>query len=296
MLLDIDVEVFDGADHLPVIEVLKQVARGRHDWRPTTADAVRAKSFVADIDAAKIRLPALELWAQKEAEAAADRGESAAPSPDGQQPVRITSANVVPAAEDLGKPAVLVVENQIGDGGFVRAMAAALDDERVVHALKKRWLEFCHGGGTGQMAELAVDKCRAFALVIRVAMLIDSDRSAPASPSDNEVKVEEARAGGVPHIHMFTRRMVENYVPFRVWERHYQDNPYKTAKLKELRGWPPQRRGYEDLKTHFGGRKKKMPSPLMPADMRLSEADFDELGPDVVTELRQVLAMIYEIL
>ncbi|MEU7843362.1 hypothetical protein AB0B39_20680 [Micromonospora sp. NPDC049114] len=291
MLLDIDVEVFAGADHLPVIEVLKQVARGRHDWRPTTADAVRATSFVANMDAVKIRLPALELWAQKEAEAAADRGGSATSSPDGQ-PVRINSANVTSAAEDLGRPAVLVVENRIGDGGFVQAVAEALGDKRVVHALRKRWLKFCHSGGTGQMAAIAVDECGDFSMIVRVAMLIDSDRSGPAELG-NHRKVNEAREGGVPHIHMFTWRMVENYVPFRVWDRHF---PYKTAKRKELRAWTPQRRGYEHLKTHFVGKNKSMPSPLLPTDMRLNEADFHELGPDVVNELRQVLAMIHRIL
>ncbi|GAB3942711.1 hypothetical protein GCM10027614_30210 [Micromonospora vulcania] len=58
----------------------------------------------------------------------------------------------------------------------------------------------------------------------------------------------------------------------------------------------PQQRGYKHLKVHFVGRDGKMPSPLMPEGLMLSEADFHELGPDVVAELRQVLAMIHEIL
>ncbi|WP_405105585.1 hypothetical protein OG559_19055 [Micromonospora sp. NBC_01405] len=293
MLLDIDVEVFDGSDHLPVIEIFKLVARGRHDWLPSKSDAMRAESFVASLYAAKVKAPDLKLWARKTMEAAADRGGSAFPPSGGARPVRVTPANVGPAAEDLGKPAVLVVENRIGDGGFVQAMATALRDERVVHALRKRWLKFCHSGGTGQMAELAVDECRDFSLIVRVAMLIDSDRPDAATPSPNDQKVQKARRGGVPHVHMLTWRMVENYVPFRVWERHF---PYKAAKIKDLREWIPQQRGYRHLKIHFIGEKGKMPSPLMPDGMALSEADFHELGPDVVAELRQVLAMIHGIL
>ncbi|MFI7427449.1 hypothetical protein ACIBPB_10720 [Micromonospora sp. NPDC049836] len=285
-------EVFDGADHLPVLELLKLVVRGRHEWRPAAPAAMRARAFAAELAGAQIRLPMLELLG-KTVEAAADRGRAAAPAQDGPQPFRITSTNVGPASEDLGRPAVLVVENRIGDGGFVRAMAAALNDERVVGALRKRWLKFCHSGGTGQMADLAADECRDFALIVRVAMLIDSDREDPAKPSPNERKVQRARQGGVPHVHMFTWRMVENYVPFRVWERHF---PYKTAKLKELREWVPQQRGYRHLKTYFVGKDGQMPAPLMPDDIRLSEVDFHELGPDVVAELRQVLAMIRRIL
>ncbi|MEW2442733.1 hypothetical protein [Micromonospora marina] len=293
MLLDIDVEVFDGDDHVPVIEILKLVARGRHDWRPGTSGALRAADFVASLSAAKIKAPVLRDWATKATEAAADRGSSAVRPASGPRPVRVTAANVGAASDDLGKPAVLVVENRIGDGGFVRAMAVALDDKRVVHALGKRWLKFCHSGGTGQMADLAIDECGDFSVLVRVAMLIDSDRPDPATPSPNDDKVRKARRGGVRHIHMFTWRMVENYVPFRVWERHFR---HKESKVKELRGWIPQQRGYQHLKHHFVGERGKMPAPLMPEGLTLSEADFDELGPEVVAELRQVLAMIHEIL
>ncbi|MFI7553843.1 hypothetical protein ACIBQ2_29380 [Micromonospora sediminimaris] len=293
MLLDIDVEVFDGDDHVPVIEILTLVARGRHDWLPTTLDALRAEAFVAKLHAAKLKAPALKDWAMKASEAAADRSSSAVPPIGGPRSARVTSGNVGLAADDLGKPAVLVVENRIGDGGFVRAMAVALNDERVVHALRKRWLKFCHSGGTGQMADLAIDECRDFSVLVRVAMLIDSDRPDAATPSPNEDKVRKARRGGVPHIHMFTWRMVENYVPFRVWEGHFR---HKEVKVKDLRGWIPQQRGYRHLKHHFVGKDGKMPSPLMPEGLTLSEADFHELGPDVVAELRQVLAMLHEIL
>ncbi|KAB1947572.1 hypothetical protein F8271_04420 [Micromonospora sp. ALFpr18c] len=293
MLLDIDTEVFDGDDHLPVIEILKLVARGRHDWSPTGPEAVRAASFVATLYAAKIKGPDLKLWATKAVEAAADRGLPAAARPRSRRGFAVTTGNVGAVADDLGKPAVLVVENRIGDGGFVQAMAAALDDQRVVQALRKRWLKFCHSGGTGQMPALAADECRDFSLIIRVAMLLDSDRDDAAKPSPNDAKVRQAQRDGVPHVHMLTWRMVENYVPFQVWDRHF---PHRTDKVKELRGMVPQQRGYKHLKVHFVGKDGKMPSPLMPEGLMLSEADFHELGPDVVAELRQVLAMIHEIL
>ncbi|MFJ6199312.1 hypothetical protein [Micromonospora sp. NPDC092111] len=293
MLLEIDIEVFDGGDHLPVIEILKLVARGRHDWLPTAPEAVRAEAFVAKLYAARVKAPDLKLWAQKAMVAAADRGGQAPTRSGGAQPVRVTQANVGPAADDLGKPAVLVVENKVGDGGFVRAVADALNDERVAHALRKRWLKFCHSGGTGQMADLAVDECVDFSVLVRVAMLIDSDRADATRPSPNDGKVRKALDGGVPHVHMLTWRMVENYVPFRVWERHF---PYKTAKIKDLRNGIPQQRGYQHLKHHFVGKDGSMPAPLMPVGMTLTEQDFHELGPDVVAELRQVLAMIHKIL
>ncbi|MDG4789085.1 hypothetical protein O7626_24665 [Micromonospora sp. WMMD1102] len=290
MLLDIDSQVFDADDHQPVISLLSMVAKYRHDWRPMLPAAVKAERFVHKLRAAEVKLPALSLWAEKAVEEAAHRSR---PAPDTK--VKVTLGNLEPVVDDLEKPAVLVVENRIGDGGFIRAVAVALDDERMAHAINRRWLEFCNGGGSGQMPALGADECKKFAVLIRVAMLFDGDRDAPEQPSRNKGKARKAREAGVPHVHVFHWREVENYVPFAVWDYHF---PEKSEVVGRLRGLIPRQRGYLDIKEEFrdGGRRWRMPSPLMPVEVALSEQDFAELGEDVVAELRRLLAMIHEIL
>ncbi|WP_422773836.1 hypothetical protein ACN28C_13620 [Plantactinospora sp. WMMC1484] len=290
MLLDIDQQVFDADDHQPVISLLSMVAKDRHDWRPMLPAAIEAERFVQKLRAAEVKLPALSLWAEKTVEEAGHRSRPAA-----DVKVKVTLGNLEPVVEDLEKPAVLVVENRIGDGGFIRAVAVALDDAQMARAIRRRWLEFCNGGGSGQMPALGADECKKFAVLIRVAMLFDGDRNAPDQPSQNESKARKAREAGVPHVHVFHWREVENYVPFAVWDYHF---PEETEVIERLRGMIPRQRGYLDIKEEFreGRTRWRMPSPLMPVEVALTEQDFAELGEDVVAELRRLLAMIHEIL
>jgi len=281
MLLDIEPAVFAGADHAPVIDVLMMVAKKRHDWHPTLAAADRLDRFMQG--SREVKLPVLTEWAQKAFE------EAAHPHEDERPAVPVTVAQLEDIVDDLGKAAVLVVENKLGDGGFVRGVARALGEQRVVDALRKGWLRFSHGGGCGQMAKLAADECEAFTLLLRVAILYDGDRYMEGGPSDNDAKAARARAAGVTEVHVLTFREAENYLPFPVWEHHF---PRRTAQISVVRSMPPRQRGYDDLKVRIG----KITDPLIPDAVALTEADFAELGPDVVAELRELLAMIHRIL
>jgi hypothetical protein len=259
------------------------VAKERHEWRPSLPDALRADKFIQRVGA-QTKIPAIKEWAAKAVV------EAAQPRKKTGQEVVISAGNLDRAADELQKPAVLVVENRLSDGGFFRDMAAALRDERVVRALRASWLRFCHGGGTGQMPDLAIEESKEFSLLPpRVAILFDSDRQAPGASSMNDAKGERARQGGILHVHIFTLRMVENYVPFRVWEYHFPDQLEEISRLRQM---PLSRRGYL-RKNSFPGR---LPRPLAPAGVDLTEVDFHELGEGVVAELRQILSMIRQIL
>jgi hypothetical protein len=292
MLLDIDPAVFEAADHMPVIRVLTLVANGRHDWRPGMAGAIRAERFVAKLASAEMRVPTLAEWARKAVEEAAFPHRTPVPA------VRVPAGTLEEMVSDLEQPAILLVENRPGDGGFVRRVAIALGDRRIVDALDKMWLRFSHGGGSGDMGSLAAEECKAFRLLVRVAVLFDSDRRHEGDQSPNEKKAQQVREAGVREVHILAWREMENYLPFRVWEHHF---PSETQKITGLRATPPHQRGYTDLKLHFLGPKpwprgKRMPKPLIPDAVTLTEADFAELGPDVVPELRKLLAMIHRIL
>jgi hypothetical protein len=289
MILDLDLAVFDTAHRISLAMLIKMVAQERHEWYPTMPEALRAEEFVNRLDSTGSGEKAVREWATKAVVEAAN------PPPRTGREVHVTPDQLEEIVDDLVKPAVLVVENRLGDGGFIRAVAVAFGDERLMRALHPRrtWLKFCNGGGTGQMAKLTADECAGFGVVMRVAVLFDSDRAEHGEPSPNEEKAEEARQAGARHVHILTWRMMENYVPFRVWEAVL---PNKVSVVQRLRATIPRQRGYLHLKHEFVGRRKQMPNPWERAHLGLTEADFHELGPDVVNELRRILAMIHEIL
>ncbi|OZV83110.1 hypothetical protein CA850_06330 [Micromonospora echinospora] len=280
MRLDIEPEVFRSGDPTTVTHLIALVVQGQHDWRPGLTVALLAGRFI------QRHAPVYAEFMEKALVEAAN------PVPPAPRVARVEAANLREIFLDLRKAAVLIVENVLGEGNFVGAVAAALGDQRIVEALKDEngWLRLGGPGGFGQMPALAVRECDGFKLVKRVAMVVDSDRSEHGQESPRQKTVEKARLAGVDEIHMLAWRMMENYVPFRVWHRHF---PVKDEQISKLRGMIPQQRGYHNLKKEFGSR---MPKQMFPDDLSLSEDDFAELGPDVVAELRELLAMIHRIL
>jgi hypothetical protein len=286
MLLDVDVAVFDAPDHGPVIDLITLIAKERHDWHPSLPEALRADKFVRKLHAAELKVPALAEWSRKAVE------EAAHPRPTGRTPVRLAAAELDRIVPDLAKAAIVVVENRLGDGDFVRRVATAFGEQRIVDALARDWLRFSHGGGCGQMPALAAEERKRFNVLVRVAVLFDSDRTRYGQPSPHERRVQECRVAGVPEVHVFACRMMENYVPFRVWDEQF---PLDAATIARLRAMPPRQRGYVHLKHEFV-QSGRMPSPLIPDTIDLTEADFEELGDETVPDLRALLAMIHRIL
>ncbi|WP_076473574.1 hypothetical protein [Micromonospora avicenniae] len=283
MRLDIEPEVFTSGDRLSVIHLLAMVIEGQHEWRPTLPVALSAERFANE------EAPVLSEFVQKALVEAAN------PAPDAPAVAQITAAKLKEFVADLRRPATLVVENRIADGGFVRAVAAALGDHRVVEALSpgRQWLCFSHGGGSGDIPELAADERSGFTVLVRVAVLFDSDREHAGHAGRNHDKVQKCREHGVAEVHLLAWRMMENYAPFRIWEHHFVHRP---DHVEALRAIEPEQRGYLHLKTWFKERRCHVPKRVFPADLALAEDDFAELGPDVVAELRELLAMIHRIL
>ncbi|MBO4141924.1 hypothetical protein J5U46_17355 [Micromonospora tulbaghiae] len=283
MRLDIEPEVFTSGDRMSVINLLALAVEGQHEWRPSLPAALSAERF------AKEEARVLSEFVEKALVEAAN------PAPAAPAVARITAAKLKEFVADLRRPATLVVENRLADGGFVRAVAAALGDHRVVEALApgRQWLCFSHGGGSGDIPELAGDERAAFTVLVRVAVLFDSDREHAAHPGRNQDKVQKCRDNGVAEVHLLAWRMMENYAPFPIWHHHF---PYRPEHVDELRAIEPTRRGYLHLKDWFKERRCRVPKKVFPADVALTEDDFAELGPDVVAELRELLAMIHRIL
>lgn len=283
MRLDIEPDVFTSGDRLSVIHLLGLAVEGQHEWRPSLPAAISAERFATE------QAPLFSEFVQQALVEAAN------PAPAAPAVARISADRLKELVSDLRRPATLIVENRIADGGFVRAVAAALGDHRVVKALSQQppWLGFSHGGGSGDIPELAADELAGFTVLVRVAVLFDSDRRAASDPGRNQDKVMKCRDNGVAEVHLLAWRMMENYAPFRVWEHHFAHRP---EHVDELRAIEPEQRGYLHLKTWFKDRRCHPPKRVFPAELTLTAEDFAELGPEVVAELRELLAMIHRIL
>lgn len=286
MLLEIDGAILDTPDHRPVLALLNMVADKRHDWFPDLIQAQRTAEFVQGFRRAELRMPLLEKWVEEAA------GEASYPRPpDSRRTVGVGVADLAAVVADLEQAAVFLVENLLADGAFFAQVAVALGEDRIVQAIEMKWLRIGHGGGAPQMPELGVAECKKFSIVgPRVALLFDGDRTGPGLPSNNEKGKARAHAFGIRHVHILTFRSAENYVPLVVWEHLY---PRQVRKIAKLRLMPPEQRGYQGKDAYPG---KILPRQLTVADRNAAEADFHELGSDVVAELRRILAMIHEIL
>ncbi|MFY1669209.1 hypothetical protein ACN27G_04495 [Plantactinospora sp. WMMB334] len=282
MRLEIAREVFDLGDPALLRKLIDLAIEGRHEWRPDLDEAVY-------VDERSDRLPPDQReYLEKLVIEAADPT-----PPSSAATAQVTLAELRDMVSDLAKPAVLVLENRFSDGEFVQRVAAVFGEDRIVEALDaaNEWLRLCNGGGTGQLAESAIAECKMFRMLVRVAVLLDSDRAHAGAVSDYEPKVTAMRAAGVPEVHMLLLRMIENYLPLKAWEHHFAHQP---EKVDALRRRPLAERHYLHLKTHFG--RRNMPKRLLPEDLMLTTEDFAELGEDAVADLRELFAMIHRIL
>lgn len=283
MLLEVEADAFACDDHLVVYRLFGLGIDGRHRWRLGPAAALAAEDFAAS------NMPGMRATAEFVRKIAE---ESANPVPGGMARVVVTRQELRDTVADLERAAVVVVEDGISDECFVLALARAFGESRVVAAERLGWLRFSHAGGLGRMAVFAAREREQFKMVVRVAALLDSDRSAPRQRTPNHDKLERIKACGVSEVHMWQGREVENYVPTRVWDHHF---PHKKVEVDRIRATIPAHRAYLDVKVLLRGRRG-MPSPLIPEELILNESDFAELGADAVDELRTLLAMICRIL
>src|SRR4051794_17911590 len=120
MLLEIDHRVFSDhlSDSMPVIRMVGYTVEERHSWLPSPDVALLAVSFLED------HVPKMVSWREYVTNAAKASAWQSANAP---RPVHVTTDNVTTLVEELGRPAVIVVENARNDGSFLRAVFAAYD-------------------------------------------------------------------------------------------------------------------------------------------------------------------------
>ncbi|GIF65228.1 hypothetical protein Ais01nite_32630 [Asanoa ishikariensis] len=279
MQLDTDEEIFVSGDRQAVLELLTMVIKGRHEWRPQTKAAFRAYQFAEE------HVPHYKDFVEKAMLASVDRS----PLVPAQRRVCVDDLRAV--VDDLARSAVLIVEDEINEGWFIRALAGAFADDRIITALDNTWLVLAHAGGKDRMHRFVAARREQFTIVVRVAALLDSDQTKRSHRTRNHTYVRWIKEiDGVTEVHMWTGREMENYVPFRLWE---ECHPHAVDRVDAMRVMSLEERLYLDVKAHIGGGIK---SDAIPPHIVLSEDDFHGLGAEVVVELRELLAMIHRIL
>lgn len=281
MLLDIEAEVFRTSDHMPIIKLLGALLEQRHEWRPTPAVVTAAETFAREC---LPKTPGIvEMIHKSLVEAVSSRS---------KRPTVVVAASAVQdVVDDLLREAVVVVEDQFTEEGFLLALASAFEHHHILDAARKGWLRISHASGKDRMSRFVELECAKFKVVLRVAALLDSDRKKPGPAGDSnqrEYALIESLIG-TDRVHMWAWREVENYVPAAAWYVRASD---RTDEVALIAAMPPGERAYIDFKDKLGKRKP----PIIPRQVSLTEDDFAELGTDAVAELRRLLSMISQIL
>ncbi|GLZ09541.1 hypothetical protein Acsp03_70070 [Actinomadura sp. NBRC 104412] len=315
MRIELAAAVFETDEHAEeVLTLLSLFRKGRHAWVVPPRLTATAASFI-ERHMTDLRAPVYKQLMRKAATL-----QHVYRAPTASKPVRISPEDVKEHVEDLGRPAVLVVENNRSDGMFVKAVAKIFGARDVLKALDDRWLVIEHGGGT-DIYRRAQEEHVSFRRCSRAATLLDSDRLAPGTPEKNADRIAELRALGV-RVHVLTLREAENYVPNKVLHavKPIRNSSARLTHLKQLdhdqRGHFDMKHGFrktsgvpEQQRRLFAGTPAKVITGLNDgfgqhilevfesmAD-RLSEADLArDVGEDVPDELRGLLAMLREIL
>ncbi|MDG4791838.1 hypothetical protein O7626_39170 [Micromonospora sp. WMMD1102] len=302
------------ADLHRVYDLLRCFAEERHEWVVADVAVVAAvRDFVSS------HLPKLAgTYTALAEDAAVAVNAWTGTTQATTEPVTVSRANLADYSDDLCQRAVIVVENQESDGHFLETVAYVLNHERILTAFRNRWVEIGHGGGSDLM-KAALAAGNRFRRVIRVVAVLDSDRLIPRQRTGSHDKARTLKELDIG-VHVLVRREAENYVPDKVLAG-VGKLAEASARLDRLKQLTPEQRGHYDMKHGFTKIHKSPDATRAHAELfpdldhrtrsalhdgfgsdllsrmhtcreALTEHDFAQLGPDVVAELRALLATI----
>lgn len=300
MLLELDADVFatdDGPHSRLVFKVVEFVMDERHEWYPAPTLSMIAAEYCAK------HFPGMTDWNELMRNAAT----ASAWQASNQRPViRVTAATIAPLTDDLARPAVVIVENGRNDGSFLKAVFAAYD-RSLSRAQQRDWLQIDHAGGTGEQGYLAQEQAQRFSMICRVIVIKDNDKGLTVSEPDEPEEWPPSQ----PHVHMWHRLEVENYLPDAVLME--SSHPDALAMISHLRKMTAEQQRLIDMKRGLkkvvrkevfddlhptsrqawqNGFSDTFPRPLVPDSVTLCVEDFQRLGEDVHEELTKLVARI----
>jgi len=304
MLLELDAEVFaNDGDPNPrlIFTLIGFMVDGRHRWFPAPELSEVARRYLEK------HFPTMTIWHEYLRNASAAL---AWQSPSRRPAMQITARSLEPVTKDLGKPAVVLVENGRNDGSFLRAVFAAYDPS-LAEAERLEWLHIDHSGGTGEQGYLAGQHAKRFTEICRVIVVKDNDDGATGTAFEDQPAEWPPRE---PCVYVWHRLEVENYLPDKVLVEsthpdalalisHLRQMSAEQQRLMDMKGGlskatkAAQKEAFKGLKPEHrrawrAGFAKQFPSPLVPESITLTVEDFVRLGADVHFELTELLTRI----
>ncbi|CAO5149595.1 hypothetical protein FAIPA1_120127 [Frankia sp. AiPs1] len=196
----LDDELFE-----PLVRFMSMVVEGRHQWDIDQSSERQAAEYFERH--APLRAPTYHQIAQKSATDAVYRPPGRANRP------MITRRTAPGVVDDLGRPALVVLENQESDGTFLRSVFRAFDRRDLLEALARNWLVLRHAGGGGVMYQkIALQGAGEFSSVVRVCGFLDSDSLHAGSRTKGHTVAEQLESARISVL-VLSLREVENYIP-----------------------------------------------------------------------------------
>ncbi|WP_424211883.1 hypothetical protein ACN20G_07160 [Streptomyces sp. BI20] len=259
MRVEISSDLFSGdmgaEDVDRVFKLISLFRESRHEWQLSPLECEAVDRFF------RVNFPSLAPVYQEVAAKSSAAGVWL-PTRNAAEVVRVTGDTLLDDVLDLGRPAVLVVENAIYDWQMIEAIARILGFEDIIEAKEFFRLEIYNGGGKHGASVHAVEQAGKFARTKRVVLVLDGDSYHPDEPSPNfGYGAAVVREGGDSHVLIF--REMENYIPNRVLARQPKIanlQAKQSKRLDSLKRLSVEQRAYFDMKNGFRGKGKNPPS------------------------------------
>lgn len=267
-------EAFDALD-----EIVRWVELGKHEW-VGRSPAVFGSAWLADPGRATPRNTDMMKKMYRATTAPANLHrltvvvQAVDASPNALCPER--------ARDCLEAPLFVIVENEISDGAFLRAIAVAYGKTSILDALDRGFCVLDHAGGKGEVKK-RIAACRGkpnqrtgkrLGDLARMFVLVDSDRLVPASDPGELTPLIEVIAAANVRLHVLHKRDSENYLPVDVLPNGKKTRRVRQAFLRlraELRDVYDMKKGFtwKDGRPEVPPEQQQLFSNLSrPADLK----------------------------
>lgn len=188
-------------------------------------------------------------------------------------------------------PLKVLMEN-ISDWAVIKGAIWVYDKQVLKEACEKKWIEPYGCGGKDEIMKAVKRNSNS---KTRLAVFADSDKVSPdAEIGDTQKKIKiECEKRKIP-CHILEKRMIENYIPNRIFKEIAQKaDPVQRKKIEEWEKFPDEKKNFGDPKNHFKSRKVKSILPFALETMGISD-NFtkSDLEDRAGKELKQIINLL----
>ena len=296
---------------LPALQIIYYFAQGRHQWVVELAQLEEIDRFLG-VQVPDLRPTLLALAQKSWTNSVAYPGAT-----QDQRIVEIYESSAVQAADELGEPGAVIVEDLMSDRTFLDFVLWVLGAVDVSEAIERGWLRIVHAGGGGRVIDVAIDRSRRFAETpARVAAILDSDRMNPGETTAAHEKARVLSSNHSLQVIVLEFREAENYIPNRALAT-IQPSRHTSKRLRSLKRLTPEQRAHYDFKhgfrtngvpssqedlfrgvsstiiRHLGdGFGKRVIECLISARAGLTDKDVRSLGGNAENEFHRILELL----